>query len=155
VSSTRPPSQGPTGTVQFLSNGSNLMGSVNCAAAGATSTAGASCTATLTTTLSALPPGFFDQRPRPNPPIVIIWLAALCALICMLLALRLPTRQRVFTYAGLVLFACVAAGIAGCSGSSGGSGGGGGGHTDNITATYGGDSNYATSKSVAAQVTIQ
>ncbi|MBZ5503483.1 MAG: Ig-like domain repeat protein, partial [Acidobacteriia bacterium] len=47
-------SAGPTGTVQFLNNGSNF-GTATCTPAGATATAGASCTATLP--ITALPLG--------------------------------------------------------------------------------------------------
>jgi hypothetical protein len=43
-------STGPSGTVQFLNNGSNFGAAVTCTPAGATATAGASCTAMLNTT---------------------------------------------------------------------------------------------------------
>jgi hypothetical protein len=67
---------------------------------------------------------------------------------------RLSIGKRLgYALAGLILFACVAAGIAGCSGSGGG--GGGGSHTDSITAVYGGDTNYTGSTSSAVPVTIQ
>ncbi len=68
---------------------------------------------------------------------------------------RMSIGKRVgYAAAGLILFACVAAGIAGCSGSRGG-GGGGGSHTDSITAVYSGDANYTGSTSPATPVTIQ
>jgi hypothetical protein len=70
---------------------------------------------------------------------------------------RVSRSKRVgYAAAGLILFACIAAGIAGCGGSSSGGGGGGGGsHTDSITAVYSGDTNYSGSTSSATSVTIQ
>jgi hypothetical protein len=63
---------------------------------------------------------------------------------------RLPMAKRLaYAGAGLLLFACVAAGISGCSGSSGG-----GAHTDSITAVYGGDTLYSPSTSTAISITI-
>jgi len=53
----------------------------------------------------------------------------------------------------LLLFACATVGIAGCGG--GGGGGGGTGHIDDITATYSGDANYATSGSAVLQISVQ
>jgi hypothetical protein len=84
-------------------------------------------------------------------------------LLIVLLAMqrRLSMGKRIgYAAAGLVLFACVAAGIAGCSGTSSGSNGSGGGsgsgpHTDSITAVYSGDTNYTGSTSAATTVTVQ
>jgi hypothetical protein len=137
--------------VQFLSNGSNLGAAVTCTPTGATSTAGASCSATLTTAISALPLELLDTRPPRNPPAVLIWLAALCALVCFLLALRLPSRRRGYAYAGLVLFLLL--GVFGCSGGSGG--GSGSTTTRRITAQYNGDTNYVASTSPAITITLQ
>jgi hypothetical protein len=65
-------------------------------------------------------------------------------------------KRRGYVYAGLLLFACAAAGIAGCSGSpkSGGGSGGGSTHTDSITAVYGGDANFSTSTSAAVAISV-
>jgi subtilase family serine protease len=150
VNSNSNSSAGPSGTVQFLSNGSNLGAATTCTPAGATSTAGASCTAKLTTAVSSLPPGLFET-PQQNPPQVLIWLAALCALICLLLALRLPARRRGYAYAGLVVFLLMAGGLSGCSGSGSSSNS----HMRSITAQYGGDANYAASTSSAVTITLQ
>jgi hypothetical protein len=152
VSSNSNSTAGPSGNVQFLSNGSNLGAAATCTPAGATSTAGASCTATLTTAISALPPGLFDPRPLQGPPAVLLWLSALCALLCLVLALQLPVRRRVFAYAGVVFFLLLAGGVAGCGG---GSSGGGGGNTRSITAQYSGDTNYSASTSAAVNITLQ
>ena len=145
-------SAGPSGTVQFLSNGSNLGAAATCTPAGATATAGASCLATLTTTISTLPPGLIEMRQRPGPPAMLIWLAAFCVLICLLLSLRLPSRHRGYAYAGLVFFLLL--GIAGCGG--GGSGSGGTTSTArSITANYSGDANYSSSASLPISITLQ
>jgi hypothetical protein len=87
----------------------------------------------------------------------VLPLGIVSVLLIVLLAMqrRLSIGKRLgYAFAGLILFACVAAGIAGCSGSGGG-GGGGGSHTDSITAVYGGDTNYTGSTSSAVPVTIQ
>ena len=151
ISSSSNSSVGPSGKVQFMSNGSNLGAAVTCTPAGATSTVGASCTATLTTAISAFPPGLLDTRPRQNPPAVLIWLAALCALVCLLLASRLPSRRRGYSYAGLVLLLLIAGALSGCSGGSGN----GAPPTRSITAQYAGDANYAASTSPALTITLQ
>jgi hypothetical protein len=152
VSSASNSSQGPTGTVQFKSGSSNLGSATTCTPAGATSLAGASCKATMTTTLSALPPGFLNPPQTPSLPLYLVYLASLCALLSLFLATKLSQRRRVYAYLGLILVVALAGGIAGCSGS--GSGGGGGG-SRNITGAYGGDSNYAASTSAATTVTVQ
>jgi subtilase family serine protease len=148
--------QGPTGTVQFKNGSTNLGVAAPCAPAGATSSAGASCTAQLTTTLSALPPGFFvGPQPRNTPFIVVTLVAAMLTILSLVLALKLSGRRRCFAYAGAVFAVIAAAALAGCSGgSSGGGGGGGGGSARTISAAYSGDTNYATS-SGSATVTVQ
>jgi hypothetical protein len=83
----------------------------------------------------------------------VLPLGIVSVLLIVFLAMqrRLSVGKRLgYAAAGLILFACVAAGIAGCSGS-----GGGGPHTDSITAVYSGDANYTGSTSSATPVTIQ
>jgi len=146
--------QGPTGTVQFKNGTTNLGAAATCAPTGATSSAGASCTAQLTTTLSALPPGFFVQpRPRNTPFVVVTLVAAMLAMLSFVLALKLSERRRRFTYAGAMFALITAAALAGCNGGSP-SGGGGGGSSRTISAAYSGDSNYAAS-SGSTSVTVQ
>jgi uncharacterized membrane protein YgcG len=156
----------PTGTVQFKNGSNNLGTAATCTTSAGTATT-VSCTATLTTALSQLVP-LTEPRPKLRVPGVPLWIAAWLALLFLALArhaaplrTRLPRLGRRLGYAaaGLVLFACLAAGFAGCSGtgssSSGGGGGGGGTHTDSITAVYSGDANYAGSTSSAVPVTVQ
>jgi hypothetical protein len=79
-------------------------------------------------------------------------------LIAFLALQRRTSMSKRVGYAavGLLLLACVAAGLAGCSSSGSSGGGGGGSHIDSITAVYSGDANYAASTtSTAATVTIQ
>jgi hypothetical protein len=158
VSSLSNSALGPTGTVQFLSGGSNLGSAATCTPAGATTDingnfVGASCTAKLTTTLSALPPVFFRPQPRATPWIIVAWLAALLALLSFVIATLQATRRRRFAYAGLILAFVATAAIAGCGGGSGG--GGGGGTPRSLSAKYAGDTNYAGSTSTAVTVTLQ
>jgi hypothetical protein len=75
-------------------------------------------------------------------------------LVFLALQRRLSVGRRVsYAAAGLLLFACLAAGFAGCSGSSGS--GGSKSHTDSVTAVYSGDTNYSGSTSSAVSVTVQ
>jgi hypothetical protein len=141
----------PSGTVQF-SNGTTTLGAaVTCTQAGATSSAGASCTATLSTPIS-----FFVPPPGPNSRrIPFEWLAALLALTAialMALSTRMRKPRRAYAYAAITLFLIASATLAGCSGS--GSSSGGGGKTRTVTAKYSGDTNYATSTGTGS-VTIQ
>ncbi|HEV2194949.1 MAG TPA: protease pro-enzyme activation domain-containing protein [Candidatus Acidoferrum sp.] len=144
---------GPTGMVQFK-NGSTALGSaVNCVPTAATSSAPAFCTATLSTTLSLLPP---LPGPHRIPTLPVPWiLLAVSALLVLLLNLkRVPPRyRRVYACAALLLLALLVTGLA--VGCGGGYGGGGGVHYDSITAVYSGDTNYTGSTSAAQQVTIQ
>jgi subtilase family serine protease len=155
---------GPTGTVQFKNGGSNLGTAAACTPTAATaSTSGtAFCTATLTTALSQFVPLSRPQL-RLRIPALPLWIVTIFAVLIFTLAqhaARLQQRwprlsQRLgYAAAGMLLFACLAAGFAGCSGSKSSSGGGGT-HTDSITAVYGGDANYTTSTSTAVSVTIQ
>jgi hypothetical protein len=128
-----------TGTVAFTSNGTALSGTVTYVATpGETSSTGASCIASLTTTISALyPPA--DGPGAPWMPIV----AAACSMLLFALGLRwIPeSRRRVYTFASLLVIALLVGVIAGCGGGSSG----GGGSTRTIGATYSGDANYTTS----------
>jgi len=144
--------QGPTGTVQFKNGTTNLGVAATCTPKGAdfsgATTVGALCTAQLTTTLSALPPGFFvEPRPRNTPFVVVTLTAAMLAILSFVLALKLGAPRRRFAYAGAVFALITAVALAGCSGSSnsGGGGGGGGGSARTISAAYSGDTNYASS----------
>jgi Pro-kumamolisin, activation domain/Bacterial Ig-like domain (group 3) len=146
VSSNSNSAQGPTGTVQFLNGSSNLGAAATCTPAGATTNSsgtfvGASCTATLPTTLSSLPPGFIDYSPRGTPFVLLAWLAAVLAMFSFLMAVKLAARRKQYAYAGLAFFLMAAAALAGCSGTSSSSSGGGSSRT--ISAKYSGDSNFA------------
>jgi subtilase family serine protease len=149
---------GPTGTVQFKNGSSNLgTASATCTPAAA-NTSAASCTATLTTALSEfIPPA--KPWTRPQVPTLPLGIVSMLLIVFLAMQRRLSMGKRIgYAAAGLLLFACVAAGIAGCSGTSSGSNNGGGGsgpHTDSITAVYGGDANYTGSTSAATTVTVQ
>lgn len=145
----------PTGTVQFKNGSSTLSSAVTCTPTAATSTAAASCTAALTTTLSFFaPPSVPRQLPRlPALPVCIV--ACLLALTFFLGLRFLPAGRRRYAFACLLLVAFVMAGIAGCGGGSSGGGGGGGPQIRSITAVYSGDGNYAASTSAVVSITIQ
>src|SRR5262249_45228591 len=143
-------------TVQFLVGGTSLGSAATCTPAGATTNSagnfvGASCTATLTTALSSLPPGFYMPRSKPMPFAIPTWLAAILALVSLLLATRTAHRRGQLASAATVLALLSAAAVSGCSG---GSGGGGGGAARAISGKYSGDANYATSTSTAVTVTV-
>jgi hypothetical protein len=143
----------PSGTVQFMNGTAALGAAAKCTAGSSTTT----CTAMLATTLSLLTPPPIPRQ-TPNFPATPMWIVACLTLIAFLLSLkRLPAAKRLgYACAGMLLFACVAAGIAGCGGgSSGGGGGGGTPHTDSITAVYSGDANYTGSTSTAVPITVQ
>ena len=151
VSSNSNSTAGPSGTVQFLKNGTNLGAAATCTPAGATSSAGASCTATLTTAITALAPlGIeFERKAPPVGPIVVI---SVFALACLLMGMRSMGRRRALAYGAFVLLAAAAVGIAGCGG---GGGGGGSSRSVTITAAYGGDANYNSSTSAGTGITVQ
>jgi hypothetical protein len=155
VSSSSNSSAGPSGTVQFLNGSSNLGSAVTCTPAGSsgsgTSFVGASCTAKLSTTLSSLPPGMIDMRPRNTPFVVLAWLAALLAMLSFVRAMKPAARRRQYAFAGVVFVLFAAAAFAGCGGGSSSSGG----SSRSITAKYSGDSNYAASTSPAVTITVQ
>ncbi|GAC1635434.1 MAG: hypothetical protein NVS9B14_12670 [Candidatus Acidiferrum sp.] len=153
VSSASNSSQGPTGTIQFQNGTTNLGAAVTCTPKGATSSAGASCTAKLSTTLAAFPPVGIDNRLRWTP---LGWLAALLAMMAaslLVMSRRMRSQQRGFAYAAIALFVIASAALAGCGGGSSG-GGGGGSKTITITAKYSGDTNYASSTG-SGSVTVQ
>jgi hypothetical protein len=146
---------GPTGTVQFFS-GSTSLGTAPCTPTAAdnvdTPSVAAFCTASLPTTISSLPPGFdFRPGPRNTPYIVLAWLAVMLAMLSFVRSLKAAARKRQYAYAGVVFVLVAAAAIAGCGGGSSS----GGGSSRSITAKYSGDTNYATSTSVAATITVQ
>jgi hypothetical protein len=162
VVSTTSNGAGPTGTVQFKNGTSNLGTAATCTPTAAGSSA-AFCTATLTTTLSQFVP-FTGPQQKLRIPAVPLWIAAWLAILFLILAQRSAPLQGKHSYrrrrlgyvaAGLIMLACVAAGFAGCSGSGSNNTTGGGANTRSITATYGGDVNYAGSTSAAATVTVQ
>jgi subtilase family serine protease len=151
-----PCGSGVAGTVQFKNGGTAISGTVNyTGTSGMRSSSGqASCTATLTTSLSEFVP-LAKPRTRPQVPALPLGIVSVLLIAFLAMQRRLSIGKRIgYAAAGLILFACVAAGIAGCSGSGGG-GGGGGSHTDSITAVYSGDANYTGSTSSAASVTIR
>jgi hypothetical protein len=137
----------PSGTVQFMNGSTSLGAPVTCTQVGSSSTAGASCTASFTTTLTALaPPVNFDNRWRRTP---FEWLATLLAMmmavILYVMKLRGRGPRRAYAYGAIALLLIASAALAGCSGAGSG-GGGGGGTPHTITAKYSGDTNYAASQ---------
>ena len=147
-----PCGSGVAGTVQFKNGGTAISGTVNYGGtSGIVSSSGqAFCTATLTTSLSEFVP-LAKPRTRPQVPVLPLGIVSVLLIAFLAMQRRLSIGKRVgYAAAGLILFACLAAGIAGCSGS-----GGGGSRTDSITAVYSGDANYSGSTSPAATVTIQ
>jgi len=144
-------SQGPTGTVQFQNGSANLGAPVTCTPAGSnlTNGNGASCTATMSTTISALFPPPADS-PRPTVPLFPT-LFALLSIVLFALGWRwMPEKlRRAYAYAGFLAFALLAIGIAGCGGGSSN-----GTHTVTIKASYAGDSNYAASSGTTT-ITVQ
>ncbi len=140
VISTQSNGVGPTGSVSFT-NGTTSLGTGTCTPAAATSSTGASCTATLTAAVSALYP---VPQNQPRAPLLPFVLFALALVIFLGLVRWMPQhRRRAYAYAGLVAFALLATVIVGCGG--GGGGGGGGGKTVTINAAYPGDTNYSSS----------
>jgi hypothetical protein len=139
---------GPTGTVQFQNGSSNLGSAVACVPTDATAKISASCTATLTTTLSSLPGPFGDSRRWPRYP-VFLWLPLACALLLFVYFLSSVRnrRWRRYGYAGVVLLGLAVAGIAGCGGKPN--------PLRSITGAYSGDVIYAGSTSLPVVVTVQ
>jgi len=154
ISSGSNSAQGPTGTVQFMNGSTNLGAPVACTPKGATSSAGASCSAQFTTAISFLvPPSNPGNRTWRTP---LEWLAILSIVVALFLffaALRMKKLRSVYAYPAIGLFLIATATLAGCSGGGSG-GGGGGGSARTITAKYSGDTNYATSTGTSS-VTVQ
>jgi subtilase family serine protease len=151
------------GTVQFKNGGTAISGTVTYTGTSGAQTGQASCTATLTTALSQVVP-LSRPEPRLRIPAMPLWILAILAMLILGLAQHAAQLQKKqprfgkrlgYAVAGLLLFACLAAGFAGCSGTKGSSPSGGGSHADSITAVYSGDANYTTSTSTAVTVTIQ
>jgi hypothetical protein len=152
---------GITGTVQFM-NGTQALGSpVNCTATAGTSTTAATCTASLSPTLSSAPPALLNpshRAPRIPPTAPLALVTCVLALLLMLGTRRgTSSAHRRFIYASAfaLITIAIASGFAGCGGGSSTSGGGGGSsHVDSITAVYSGDSTYIGSTSSAVAVTV-
>lgn len=147
--------QGPKGTVQFFSGSTSLGPAANCTPTPAdnvgTPSVAAFCTASLSATISSLPPGF-DLRPRNTPFVILAWAAALLAILSFARAMRPAARRRQYAYAGVIFILVAVAAITGCGGGSSSTGGG---TPRSLTAKYSGDSNYAASTSAAVTVTVQ
>ncbi len=143
----------PTGAVTFTSSTGGTLGAPTCTGTPASANNGAYCTATLTTTISALYPPPTGDPGAPNLP-RIPTLIALLSLILFALGMRwIPqTRRRAYAYLGLIAIALMVGVVAGCGG--GGGGGGGGGSTRTITAAYPGDANY-TKSSGTVTITVK
>lgn len=142
----------PTGSVTFNSSTGGSLGAPTCVGTPALGNTGAYCTATLTTTISALYPPPTGDPGAPSFP-RIPTLIALLSLILFALGMRwIPqTRRRAYAYLGLIAIALMVGVVAGCGG---GSGGGGGAGTRTITAAYPGDANY-TKSSGTVTITVQ
>ena len=151
ISSNSNSSAGPSGTVQFMNGSTALGAAVTCTPTAATSAAGASCKATLTTALSEFVP-LSDPGTRFGLPLMLVGILSSLTLIFLTIR-RHPVvgRRPGYVLAGMLVFACLAGAFAGCSGG----GGGGGTHTDSITAVYSGDANYSGSTSAAAAVAVR
>jgi subtilase family serine protease len=146
---------GPTGTVQFANGASNIGSAVTCVPTSAISSSSgtAYCTATVTTTISSLPPMPPGDRRTPRIPLLPITALAFAAILYLAFVQRMQQgRRRTLAYAGLLIFALVAAGVAGCGGGGGSSGGGT--HTVTINASYSGDTNY-TASSGSVPIVVQ
>jgi len=144
-----------TGTVRFLNGSTAISGTVTyVGTSGAASTTGAaSCTATLATTLSASLMQRSDVYYASNRQKGSGWLFAASGLMLGFLILPgIPAKLRRRKSFFIVLFlalAVLSAGVVGCGG------GGGGGRTIQISAQYGGDSNYSNSTAPAITITVQ
>jgi hypothetical protein len=152
---------GLTGTVQFMNGTQALGNAVTCMSAAGTASAGGTCTATLSTALSNVPPAFLkpSQRSPRIPPAFPLAIATSVLALLLAFAMRRnasTTRRRLaYAFASALLLIGIAAGFAGCGGgSTTGGGGGSTSHVDSITAVYSGDTIYAGSTSTAVAVTV-
>lgn len=148
VASSSNSSLGPSGTVQFRNGTINLSAPATCTPVGYNGSTNvfAHCTATLTTTISALyPPTPLGLR-IPAIPVISLFSFALVMLLVLLLlgGNSAPARRRGYAFASLLGFVLIAAGIAGCS-SVTSNNPPGGGQNRTISADYAGDANYAAS----------
>jgi subtilase family serine protease len=151
---------GVTGSVQFM-NGTQALGSpAACTATAGTASTGGTCTATLSTALSNLPPGFINPSSKPRTPPAAAPLALITCTLALLLFLTMrrsnaPARRRLaYSFAAMLMLVAIVTAFAGCGGGSTSGGGGGSTHVDSITAVYSGDSTYASSTSTAVAVTV-
>jgi Pro-kumamolisin, activation domain/Bacterial Ig-like domain (group 3) len=135
----------PTGTVQFFNGATLLSGTVSLIpVAGSVTGTTASLTATLSTTLSFVPPANVSPK-TPGFPKNLLWIVVCTALLVLLLLMKISSsKRRSYAYVGILFIVLLTGAIVGCGG---GGGGGGGGHNDTITAKYSGDTNYAASQS--------
>jgi len=141
------------GTVQFTSNGSVLSGTVTYTATNGNSSTLASCSATLTTSISSLYPPPAGKPGTPAVPLLPALFALLSVLLFGLGWRWMPENRRrayAYAYAALIGIAMLTAGIAGCGGGSSG----GGGSPRTIGATYSGDANYLTATGTTT-ITVQ
>jgi Pro-kumamolisin, activation domain/Bacterial Ig-like domain (group 3) len=147
-----------TGTIQFM-NGTQALGSpVNCTSKAGTASAGGTCTASLSPTLSNVPPAFFKPSRTPRtPPVAPLAIVSCVMALLLFMATRRTSapalRRLAYTFAAMLMLVGIATAFAGC-------GGGGSSsttpttHVDSITAVYSGDPTYAGSTSAAVAVTI-
>lgn len=143
----------PTGTVQFFNGSTPLSGNVVLTPFKPNSfflQGAATLTATLTTSLSAVPVAGPGRTPNLRGPYPLA-LFALGALLCVFLLRNASANRRRYAYVGLTIAVFMLAGMAAC----GGGGGGGHAHNDSITAKYGGDTNYTGSTSAPLIISVQ
>jgi hypothetical protein len=143
----------PTGTVQFFNGSTAIPGTVVLTPFKPNSfflQGPATLTATLTTSLSAVPGAGPARTPNLRGPYPLA-LFTLGGLLCLFLLRRTSANRRRYAYVGLTLAVFMLAGMAAC----GGGGGGGHAHTDSITAKYGGDTNYTGSTSAPLIISVQ
>jgi len=139
----------PTGTVTFF-NGTTQIGSpvaVTATASFNSTTGFDQATASITTTLSTLPPLASPRMPKLRT--LPVWIVGFLAMALLLYFAKASPKRRAFGYAAIVFAALFVGAMAGCGG-----GGGGGAHTDTITVKYSGDTNYTSSTS-SVSVTVQ
>jgi hypothetical protein len=144
----------PTGTVQFLNGSTPITGNVTLSPTPGSQNAPAFLTATLSTTLSALPGPRTNLWLTPNPPKILAGVLV-CAIFVFLLFLMIAPRKKLrgAAYMALLFFAVAIVAGAGCGGN--GSSKTPGATSASLTAKYSGDTNYVSSSSPTVIVTIQ